>query len=306
MRFKVARLWVQDKKLNALVGVSLLISGAFGWLVGSFVAAFVSCGSVDQCGGPEFLRAQQELSIGIVTRAVNTAHTVAGFVIAAVVAVGFRETLNEDSRIYLRTGGLSAILSIGWGLSVTTLIWSYVPVHAGDVRIVTHDFWIIGLLVGQGTAVVLAIIWLAFGFGSVFEKLRGPKERTSRRVTPDVLNGWLAAFGRAWEARDSRAVCALFAEDATYQPGPFDEAMHGLDAIAQYWSHTTAGQEHIQFEHRVLATEEDRGTVHWWAAFTRLHSGARVKLDGILTVTFDQRGRCKTFQEWWHRQEQAV
>jgi hypothetical protein len=45
------------------------------------------------------------------------------------------------------------------------------------------------------------------------------------------------------------------------------------------------------------------GIARWWATFTRTPSQKRVQLDGIFVCTMDEQGRCRLFQEWWHRQE---
>jgi hypothetical protein len=122
----------------------------------------------------------------------------------------------------------------------------------------------------------------------------------------DTFAAWLDQLGRVWETRDPQAVGALFSADALYQETPFDEPMRGRSAIVEYWSDVPKTQDHIRFSYEILAIGEETGVAHWWASFVRLPAEARVKLDGICAVALDAEGRCTSFREWWHRQEQAA
>lgn len=118
-----------------------------------------------------------------------------------------------------------------------------------------------------------------------------------------AFKSWLDAYGRAWETGDPQAAAALFTQEATYQETPFDAPMRGQDAIIAYWSDVPRTQADIHFGYDILATTADLGIAHWWATFVRVPSGVHVKLDGIFTVALDEDNRCRTFREWWHRQE---
>jgi ketosteroid isomerase-like protein len=118
------------------------------------------------------------------------------------------------------------------------------------------------------------------------------------------LQGWLNAYGRAWETRDPRSVGELFSEDATYQETPFVAPLRGRAAVRQYWEDKVEkSQENVQFESEVLAVAGDHAIAHWRASFVRVKSGKQVRLDGIFLLTFDADGRCQKLQEWWVRQE---
>jgi len=119
----------------------------------------------------------------------------------------------------------------------------------------------------------------------------------------NTFAGWVAALGRAWEAKDAGAAAALFAEDATYQEDSFAEPMHGRDQIRAYWAEVPLTQENIVFNYEVIAVTGDLGVAHWWTSLERKPSGVPVKLDGVFAVTMDAHGRGKTFREWWQKQE---
>lgn len=125
-----------------------------------------------------------------------------------------------------------------------------------------------------------------------------PKLDTTR------LNDWLDAYGEAWIAGDPEAAARLFAPDARYHETPFDEPMIGREAIHRYWAEGARdAQEQVRFSHDVVAVVGDAGVARWRATFTRVPSGRRVELDGVLLAEFDREGRCTVFREWWHRRE---
>jgi hypothetical protein len=115
---------------------------------------------------------------------------------------------------------------------------------------------------------------------------------------------WLDAYGLAWEEGDATAMPVLFAPRAAYYETPFDAPMIGLDAITAYWQWGAGeSQKDIHFYYSVLAVRGDIGLNHWTAEFTRVPSGVRVRLDGVMSVRFDADDRCVEFREWWHRVE---
>ena len=117
------------------------------------------------------------------------------------------------------------------------------------------------------------------------------------------FNQWLAQYGAAWQNRDPQAAVRLFTADASYQETPFDIPMQGSQEIREYWEDVPRFQEDISFQWEVYCMTGGRGIAHWQAEFIRRSSGERVRLDGILAADFDAQGLCRSFREWWHRQE---
>ncbi len=117
------------------------------------------------------------------------------------------------------------------------------------------------------------------------------------------FHSWLEAYGRAWETRDPDAAARLFTEDGTYQEGPFTKPMRGRQAITEYWRHVARTQEQIHFKFEILAVNRNLGIAHWQSSFLRVPPGIRLKLDGVMVITLDAKGRAKEFREWWVRQE---
>lgn len=117
------------------------------------------------------------------------------------------------------------------------------------------------------------------------------------------FTGWLADYGRAWEAKDASGFAALFADDAIYYWTPFEDPKKGGAEIAAAFSGAVDTQRDIDFGARVLYTQVQLGAAHWSCAFTRAETGKRVHLDGIFVVQFDDSGKALSFREWWHTDE---
>ena len=55
-------------------------------------------------------------------------------------------------------------------------------------------------------------------------------------MTHDDAARWLDAYVEAWRSYDPAAIGALFADDAEYRYHPWDEPLHGRDAIVASWT----------------------------------------------------------------------
>ncbi|MGD2187039.1 MAG: nuclear transport factor 2 family protein [Desulfobacterales bacterium] len=121
------------------------------------------------------------------------------------------------------------------------------------------------------------------------------------------FENWLIKYGNAWENGDLDAMPVLFTSDARFYETPFDDPMKSLDEIYKYWKDNAVfGRKEVHFSHEVLAVYKNVDLAHWRANFIRLHSGHRVKLDGILKTEFSDDGKCQIFREWWHHLEETA
>jgi uncharacterized protein (TIGR02246 family) len=119
----------------------------------------------------------------------------------------------------------------------------------------------------------------------------------------DFAEQWLQRYGRAWEQADPAAAARLFSEDCLYFETPHAEPLRGRAGVQAYWTAVPKGQADVSFRYELLALQSDTAIAHWCASFTRKASGARVELDGMFLVEFDEAELCRTPREWWHRQE---
>jgi hypothetical protein len=118
-----------------------------------------------------------------------------------------------------------------------------------------------------------------------------------------AFKSWLDAYGGAWENRNPEGATALFAEDGMYQVTPFLEPMRGSKAIFEYWAHVARTEQDIRFGYEILAVTAERGIARWWATLVIVPPGLQTELDGIFLISLDDEGRCKSLQEWWHKQQ---
>jgi hypothetical protein len=118
-----------------------------------------------------------------------------------------------------------------------------------------------------------------------------------------ALQSWLAAYGQAWERKDTKTFVMLFAPDVRYHWTPFEEPKQGREQLAQAVELAVGRQEAIKFSSKVLCVDGQKGLAHWHCSFDRAPTGQRVDLDGIFEMEFDADGRCSVFREWWHSNE---
>jgi ketosteroid isomerase-like protein len=120
------------------------------------------------------------------------------------------------------------------------------------------------------------------------------------RVTVDDFRDWLERYFEAWVSNDPAAVEALFAPDAVYWTGPFDEPRIGVEAIVEAW--VGGPQEEVDYAYEPLAVEGDVGIAQWRVRSRRSGATERDEYDGILVITFAREGRCVEHREWFsHR-----
>jgi uncharacterized protein (TIGR02246 family) len=123
---------------------------------------------------------------------------------------------------------------------------------------------------------------------------------SAKELTPAAVEAWLARYEEAWERRDPDLAASLFTENAPYHETPFDAPKAGRRGIRDYWATVTADQRDVDFRSNVVAVTAGSAVARWSARLTSASSGARVELDGVFILSFDDSGLCKELREWWH------
>jgi hypothetical protein len=118
-----------------------------------------------------------------------------------------------------------------------------------------------------------------------------------------AFKSWLDAYGKAWESRDAQAAAALYTENGTYRVTPFVEPMRGRKTIFEYWSNVARTEENVKFGYEILVASGELNIARWSASFVIVPQGLKTKLDGIFVISLDEQGRCTSFREWWHKQQ---
>jgi ketosteroid isomerase-like protein len=110
-----------------------------------------------------------------------------------------------------------------------------------------------------------------------------------------ALARWLDGYERAWRTAGTDALRELFAEDATYRPGPYDETARGLEAIGELWeAERESPDEPFTMTSEIVAVEGDVGV-----ARIEVHYGATGnEYRDVWIVRFGADCRCAAFEEW--------
>lgn len=121
----------------------------------------------------------------------------------------------------------------------------------------------------------------------------------AQALTSAALTAWLDRYKHAWEQRDPDGAAALFTENAAYHEMPFDVPKAGRAGVREYWAAVTADQRDVVFESHVIAVDGPTGVARWSAKFKLASNGARVELDGVFILAFENE-LCRELREWWH------
>lgn len=112
----------------------------------------------------------------------------------------------------------------------------------------------------------------------------------------DRVAAWVAAYERAWRTPGTAALADVFASDATYRQGPYEEPVVGLAAIARMWEDTREGPDEVfRMTSDVVAVDGDTAVVR-----VEVHYGDPVNQEyrDLWVVRLGGDGRCRAFEEW--------
>lgn len=110
------------------------------------------------------------------------------------------------------------------------------------------------------------------------------------------VSAWIAGYERAWRTAGTDGLASLFAADATYSQGPYEETVCGLAAIARMWDAEREGpDETFELTSGIVALDGDTAVVR--AAVYYGNPVAQEYRD-LWIIRFDTEGRCSSFEEW--------
>lgn len=120
------------------------------------------------------------------------------------------------------------------------------------------------------------------------------------QLTADQVQGWLDRYVDAWRSNDPAQIRALFAEDATYRYGPWDEPIRGPEAIADAWLENPDAPDSWEARYEPLAIHGDlavaRGRSRY---FDTDRTAVRTEYDNIFVIRLDEDERATDFTEWY-------
>lgn len=113
-------------------------------------------------------------------------------------------------------------------------------------------------------------------------------------MTRDQVQAWLDAYVEAWRTYDPGAIGELFSADASYAYHPYDEPLHGREAIVADWLRERDEPDSWEARYSPLLIDGDRAAA---TGETRYRSGRR--FSNLYVLRFDETGRCREFVEWF-------
>ncbi len=120
-------------------------------------------------------------------------------------------------------------------------------------------------------------------------------------MTEEVFINWMQRLGAAWENRDAETAANLFSADVCYRENPFDPPLQGREAAQRYWREMLAEQQDITFSFEVLAVTPGRAVVNWRVSYSDTSTQRQAIVDGVSVGTFNSKGLCERWLEWWHK-----
>jgi SnoaL-like domain len=106
---------------------------------------------------------------------------------------------------------------------------------------------------------------------------------------------WAATWQRAWPAKQSADIAALYDPAASYRSSPFDEPQVG-GALA-YVERQFALEEDVQCRFAEPIATGDRAAVEWWAS--SIEDGHLITLAGTTVLRFDADGVVVDHVDYW-------
>jgi ketosteroid isomerase-like protein len=115
-----------------------------------------------------------------------------------------------------------------------------------------------------------------------------------------TVQNWLNTYIHAWKTYDPHLIANLFSEDAIYIYHPFQEPLHGREAIVAFWLLEPDAPDTYDAHYEPMLVEGDRAVAHGRSLYFE-QDGATLKLewDNLFVLRFDAEGRCKEYREWY-------
>jgi uncharacterized protein (TIGR02246 family) len=126
-------------------------------------------------------------------------------------------------------------------------------------------------------------------------------------MTHETAIAWLDAYVRAWETSDPQAIGELFAEDARYFDGPYEEPIKGRRAIVERWLANPDPKGSFTARYRPVAVDGDVVVANGRSRYFQPDGmTTRVEYDNIFVLRFDTHGCCAEYREWYMRQPEPA
>ncbi len=107
---------------------------------------------------------------------------------------------------------------------------------------------------------------------------------------------WVAAYERAWRTAGTEGLGEIFAADATYLQGPYEEPVRGLAAIAAMWEAGRDGPDEVfDLSSSIVAVDGETAVARVEVRYGR---PVTQEYRDLWIMSFTEDGRCQSFEEW--------
>jgi hypothetical protein len=110
---------------------------------------------------------------------------------------------------------------------------------------------------------------------------------------------WVAAWTRAWPARNPEPIAALYADSASYRALAFRQPDLGLAGVRRYLTENFAIEEDIECRFGDPIVSGNRAAVEWWAGW--VEDGTPLTLAGVTVLRFDGDGKVVDHRDYWNQ-----
>lgn len=115
-------------------------------------------------------------------------------------------------------------------------------------------------------------------------------------MSNEAAHAWVEGYRKAWLSNDPDDVRSLFTDDAVYEFQPNDpEALHGADAIVDYWvkEPDTPGEHEFEWHDLPAESQVVQGVT------TYDDGKRRLVYDNLWVLDLADDGRARHFTEWY-------
>ncbi len=113
---------------------------------------------------------------------------------------------------------------------------------------------------------------------------------------------WATTWKQAWEALDTDAIVALYADNALLSTQPFRKPYTGRDGVRAYVGTVFGEEEDPRVHVSEPIVDESRAAISWWASLRE--DGADITLAGTSTLVFDTEGLVAEQWDTWNTVEE--
>jgi hypothetical protein len=138
--------------------------------------------------------------------------------------------------------------------------------------------------------------------GSSLTKLRGLMAGEAAAVdVQSAARRWADTWQRAWPAKQSEQIAALYRPTASYRSSPFGQPEAG--GALGYVERQFAVEQAVECRFAEPIGDGDRAAVEWWADL--IEGGQAITLAGVTVLRFDAEGLVVDHVDYW-MQSQGV